>query len=89
MINIKLQYLNDLSGIISVHTLAVGTTKEHLEIPPVLVDRFPLSLLPPLCEIILADLVKERHYHPFVIVLWLECRPPIPPHELVAAPVSC
>jgi hypothetical protein len=87
--NIKLQYLDNLSGIISVDTLAVSTTKEHLKIPPILVNRFPLFLLPPLRYISLTDPVKKKHYHPFVTVLWLECRPLFPSLKLVATPVSC
>ena len=43
----ELQYLNDLSGIISVYTLTVRLMKEYLEILLILVDRFPLSLLLP------------------------------------------
>ncbi len=85
----KVQYLNKLTRIISVYTLAVGLMKKHLEIPPILVHGFPLPLLLPLREISLTDLVEERHHHPFVTVLWLERRPPFPPFELVIAPVSC
>ena len=84
----ELQYLNDLSSIISVNMLAVRMTKEYLEISLILVDRFPLSLLPPLRQISLVDLVKERYHHPFVIVLRLECCPLFPPLELIVAPIS-
>ena len=82
------QYLDDLSSNIGVYTLAVGTTKEHLEIPPISVDRLSLSLLPPPRQISLADPVQERHHHSFVAFLWLECRAPFPSPELVAAAVS-
>jgi hypothetical protein len=39
-------YLNDLSRIIRIYEGAIDSAIEHLEIPPVLVDRFASPLLP-------------------------------------------
>jgi hypothetical protein len=52
-------YLNDLVRIIRIYKGAINPTIEHLEIPPVLIDRLSLPLLSLLRQIGLADPVKE------------------------------
>jgi hypothetical protein len=63
------KYLNDLSYIIRVYKGTINSAIEHLEIPPVLINRLSLPLLPFLCYIILTDPVEERHYPPLITIL--------------------
>jgi hypothetical protein len=69
-------YLDDLVCIVRVHERAINTAIEHLEIPPVLIERLPLPLLLLLRQVGLTDPVEEQH-HPLVSTILSEdsCTP--------------
>jgi len=65
----KLKYLDDLVYIIRVHKGTINLVIKHLKIPLVLINRLSLPFLLLLCQIILTNLVEERHYPPLVTIL--------------------
>jgi hypothetical protein len=84
----RLKYLNNLVCIIRVHKGTINSAIEHLEIPPVLIDRLSLPLLPFLRHIILIDPVEERHYPPLVTILLEDSCTPKPYITMVTISVS-
>lgn len=73
-----LPYLDDLVSIIRVHVFAIHSAVEHLEIPPVCVERPFLPPLPPLCQGGLTDPVEEQHHLPLAAILLENSGTPIP-----------
>jgi hypothetical protein len=71
-------YLDDLVSIIRVHVLAIHSAVEHLEIPPVCVERPQLPLLPPLGQVVPTDPVEEQHHLPLAAILLENSGTPIP-----------
>ena len=81
-------YLDDLMSIICVHIIAIQSAVEHLEIPPVRVERPYPPLLPLLPQIVRINPVEEGHHPPLATIPLEKGGTLIPEFTIFAKPVS-
>ena len=81
-------YLNDLMSIICVYIIAIQSAVEHLEIPPVRIERPYPPLLPLLPQIVRINPVEEGHHPPLATIPLEKGGTLIPEFTMFIEPVS-